>query len=66
MNFPGYFLRHRNHEAWVEQRDGSTTLHSKSGTVPEAAGLRSSFHTRSWLKPGGSSRELATCPLAAL
>ncbi|MGP4097324.1 family 43 glycosylhydrolase [Nonomuraea sp. KM90] len=22
-NFPGYFLRHRNFEAWVQQRDGS-------------------------------------------
>ncbi|MEU4407935.1 family 43 glycosylhydrolase [Streptosporangium sp. NPDC023963] len=22
-NFPGYYLRHRNHEAWVERNDGS-------------------------------------------
>ncbi|MEV4803782.1 family 43 glycosylhydrolase [Nonomuraea sp. NPDC049421] len=22
-NFPGYYLRHRNHEGWVHQRDGS-------------------------------------------
>jgi len=25
-NFPGYYLRHRNHEVWVERNDGSATF----------------------------------------
>jgi GH43 family beta-xylosidase len=27
-NLPGYFLRHRNHELWVERSDGSTLFRS--------------------------------------
>ncbi|MGW4795843.1 AbfB domain-containing protein, partial [Nonomuraea sp. NPDC004297] len=33
VNFPGYFLRHRNHEAWVEQRDGSTLFAADASFV---------------------------------
>ncbi|TMR88467.1 family 43 glycosylhydrolase [Nonomuraea basaltis] len=30
-NFPEYFLRHRNHEAWVEQRDGTSLFNADAG-----------------------------------
>jgi GH43 family beta-xylosidase len=37
-NFPGYFLRHRNHELWVERNDGST-LFRNDATFYRRAGL---------------------------
>jgi hypothetical protein len=32
-NFPGYFLRHRNHEAWAERNDGSSLFKADAGFV---------------------------------
>ncbi|UBU11010.1 family 43 glycosylhydrolase [Nonomuraea gerenzanensis] len=32
-NYPGYYLRHRNHEAWVERRDGSALFSSDASFV---------------------------------
>ncbi|TMR27377.1 family 43 glycosylhydrolase [Nonomuraea zeae] len=40
-NFPGYFLRHRNHEAWVEQRDG-TSLFNADASFYRRTGLAGS------------------------
>ncbi|MFB4265490.1 family 43 glycosylhydrolase [Nonomuraea sp. GTA35] len=40
-NFPGYYLRHRNHEAWVEQRDGSA-LFSADASFVRRSGLAGS------------------------
>ncbi|GAA3829320.1 hypothetical protein GCM10022226_57700 [Sphaerisporangium flaviroseum] len=30
-NFPGYYLRHRNYEAWVERGDGTSLFNSDAG-----------------------------------
>ncbi|MFI7699165.1 family 43 glycosylhydrolase [Nonomuraea sp. NPDC049480] len=40
-NFPGYFLRHRNHEAWVQQRDG-TSLFNADAAFHRRGGLAGS------------------------
>jgi GH43 family beta-xylosidase len=43
-NYPGYFLRHRNFELWLERNDGSTTFrnaasyHQRAG-LADAAGV---------------------------
>jgi GH43 family beta-xylosidase len=42
-NFPGYFLRHRNYEAWVQQRDGSALFNADA-----------SFHRRGGLAGSGT------------
>ncbi|HEX8627052.1 MAG TPA: family 43 glycosylhydrolase [Catenuloplanes sp.] len=42
-NFPGYFLRHRNSEAWVERNDGSATFRNDA-----------SFHRRAGLASGSA------------
>jgi GH43 family beta-xylosidase len=43
-NFPGYFLRHRNHELWVERSDGSTLFRNdasffRRAGLADAAGV---------------------------
>ncbi|MET9436674.1 family 43 glycosylhydrolase [Streptomyces sp. NPDC006551] len=44
-NFPGYYLRHKNHEVWVEKNDGSATFkndasfHRRPGLADTAAGV---------------------------
>ena len=43
-NFPGYFLRHRNHELWVERNDGSTLFRNdasffRRAGLADAAGV---------------------------
>jgi hypothetical protein len=40
-NFPGYYLRHRNHEVWVEPNDGST-LFRNDASFYQRAGLSDS------------------------
>jgi GH43 family beta-xylosidase len=40
-NFPGYFLRHRNHEGWVQQRDG-TSLFNADASFYRRGGLAGS------------------------
>ncbi|MGN9845596.1 family 43 glycosylhydrolase [Nonomuraea sp. H19] len=51
-NFPGYFLRHRNFEAWVAQRDGTSLFNADA-----------SFHRRSGLAGSGTvSLESANFP----
>ncbi|MEU4536560.1 family 43 glycosylhydrolase [Streptosporangium sp. NPDC023825] len=40
-NFPGYYLRHRNHEAWVERNDG-TTLFKADASFTRRTGLTGS------------------------
>jgi GH43 family beta-xylosidase len=40
-NFPGYYLRHRNNELWVERNDGST-LFRNDGSFTQRAGLAGS------------------------
>jgi len=40
-NFPGYFLRHRNHEIWVERNDGSA-LFRNDASFFRRAGLSDS------------------------
>ena len=40
-NFPGYYLRHRNHEAWVERNDG-TSLFSADASFTRRTGLAGS------------------------
>ncbi|MET9225729.1 family 43 glycosylhydrolase [Lentzea sp. NPDC003310] len=40
-NFPGYFLRHRNNELWVERNDGST-LFRNDASFTQRAGLAAS------------------------
>jgi GH43 family beta-xylosidase len=40
-NFPGYYLRHRSYEAWVERRDG-TSLFNADATFHRRAGLAGS------------------------
>jgi GH43 family beta-xylosidase len=42
-NFPGYYLRHRNHEAWVERRDGTSLFNADA-----------SFHRRGGLAGSGT------------
>ncbi|MGP3912199.1 family 43 glycosylhydrolase [Nonomuraea sp. 10N515B] len=42
-NFPGYYLRHRNHEAWVERRDGTSLFNADA-----------SFHRRGGLEGSGT------------
>ncbi|MEU3167587.1 family 43 glycosylhydrolase [Streptosporangium sp. NPDC006930] len=37
-NFPGYYLRHRNHQAWVERNDGSAIFRADA-TFTRRAGL---------------------------
>ncbi|WP_247673760.1 family 43 glycosylhydrolase [Micromonospora sp. C51] len=37
-NYPGYFLRHRNHQIWVERNDGSN-LFRQDATFTRRAGL---------------------------
>ncbi|SEG43023.1 Beta-xylosidase, GH43 family [Nonomuraea solani] len=32
-NYPGYYLRHRNHEAWVQQRDGTTLFNADASFI---------------------------------
>ncbi|MFG6196859.1 family 43 glycosylhydrolase [Nonomuraea sp. JJY05] len=39
--FPGYYLRHRNHEAWVERRDG-TSLFDADASFVRRTGLSGS------------------------
>ncbi|WP_083975335.1 family 43 glycosylhydrolase [Herbidospora daliensis] len=50
-NFPGYFLRHRNHEAWVERNDNSSLFRSDA-----------SFYRRTGLTGGGVSYESVNFP----
>jgi len=43
-NFPGYFLRHKNYEIWVEKNDGSALLKAdasfyRRGGLADAAGV---------------------------
>ncbi|MFJ8666428.1 family 43 glycosylhydrolase [Streptomyces sp. NPDC093600] len=44
-NFPGHYLRHKNHEVWVEKNDGSATFesdasfHRRPGLADPAAGV---------------------------
>ncbi|WP_211263991.1 family 43 glycosylhydrolase [Streptosporangium amethystogenes] len=38
VNFPGYYLRHRNFQAWVERDDGSATFRADA-TFTRRAGL---------------------------
>jgi hypothetical protein len=40
-NFPGYYLRHRNNELWVERNDGST-LFRNDASFSQRAGLAAS------------------------
>jgi hypothetical protein len=40
-NFPGYYLRHRNAEAWVERNDGSAAFRADASFV-QRAGLAGS------------------------
>lgn len=40
-NFPGYYLRHRNNELWVERNDGST-LFRNDASFTQRAGLAAS------------------------
>ncbi|WP_433003792.1 family 43 glycosylhydrolase [Kribbella sp. CA-294648] len=40
-NFPGYYLRHRNNEGWVERSDGST-LFGNDASFTQRAGLAAS------------------------
>ncbi|WP_188195759.1 family 43 glycosylhydrolase [Nonomuraea sp. SYSU D8015] len=42
-NFPGYYLRHRNYEAWVQQRDGTSLFNADA-----------SFHRRTGLAGSGT------------
>ncbi len=35
-NFPGYYLRHRNHEVWVERNDGSATFRADASFLRRA------------------------------
>ncbi|TKK81214.1 alpha-arabinofuranosidase [Herbidospora galbida] len=50
-NFPGYYLRHRNHEGWVERSDGSALFRSDA-----------SFYRRTGLTGSGVSYESVNFP----
>ncbi|MEU4744146.1 family 43 glycosylhydrolase [Actinosynnema sp. NPDC023658] len=68
-NFPGYYLRHRNHELWVERNDGSAIFRADASFF-RRAGLASSsavsFESQNfpgeYIRHNGTTVNLTTAP----
>ncbi|PSL52777.1 GH43 family beta-xylosidase [Saccharothrix carnea] len=68
-NFPGYYLRHRNHEMWVERNDGSAVFRADASFF-RRAGLASgsgvSFESQNfpgqYIRHNGTNINLTTTP----
>jgi hypothetical protein len=68
-NFPGYYLRHRNHEMWVERNDGSAvfradaSFHRRAGLASgSAASFESSNFPGQYIRHNGTYINLTTTP----
>ncbi|MCC8246992.1 family 43 glycosylhydrolase [Saccharothrix luteola] len=68
-NFPGYYLRHRNHEMWVERNDGSAvfradaSFHRRAGLASgSAVSFESTNFPGQYIRHNGTTVNLTTAP----
>jgi len=68
-NFPGYYLRHRNHEMWVERNDGSAVFRADASFFRRAglaSGSAVSFESTNfpgeYIRHNGTTVNLTTAP----